>query len=327
MRKLELINMSEITRQEVDWLWYPYIPFGKVTIVQGDPGEGKTMLLMSLIARLSNSEPVFGQEDARAPMTCIYQTAEDGLADTIKPRLEDAGAACSRVFVIDESKSSLSFTDDRIEQAIVKTNAKLLILDPLQAYLGAAVDMHRANEVRPAFHALGGIAQRTGCAIVLIGHMNKTKGQGGLYRGLGSIDIAGAARSILLVRRLTDGSDVLCLAHIKSNLAALGQTLQFMVRNNRMEYVGTCDICAEELLHGGEKSEGDLPTKVMQAIDCFEELAETHDEIPSADAYRLFAQKGFSQKTVENAKRELGLTSVKRGKGWSFDLRPLRERL
>ena len=157
--------------------------------------------------------------------------------------------------------------------------------------------------------------------------MNKTKGQGGLYRGLGSIDIAGAARSILLVRRLTDSSDVLCLAHIKSNLAAIGQTLQFMVRNNRMEYVGTCDICAEELLHGGEKSEGDLPTKVMQAIDCFEELAETHDEIPSADAYRLFAQKGFSQKTVENAKRELGLTSVKRGKGWSFDLRPLRERL
>lgn len=269
MRKLELINMSEITRQEVDWLWYPYIPFGKVTIVQGDPGEGKTMLLMSLIARLSNGEPVFGQEDAREPTTCIYQTAEDGLADTIKPRLEDAGADCSRVFVIDESKSSLSFTDDRIEQAIVKTNAKLLILDPLQAYLGAAVDMHRANEVRPAFHALGGIAQRTGCAIVLIGHMNKTKGQGSLYRGLGSIDIAGAARSILLVRRLADGSDVLCLAHIKSNLAALGQTLQFTVRNNRMEYVGACDICAEELLHGGEKGEGDLPTKVMQAIDYF----------------------------------------------------------
>ena len=84
MRKLELINMSEITRQEVDWLWYPYIPFGKVTIVQGDPGEGKTMLLMSLIARLSNGEPVFGQEEVREPMTCIYQTAEDGLADTIK---------------------------------------------------------------------------------------------------------------------------------------------------------------------------------------------------------------------------------------------------
>ena len=94
-----------------------------------------------------------------------------------------------------------------------------------------------------------------------------------------------------------------------------------------MEYVGACDICAEELLHGGEKGEGELPTKVMQAIDCFEELAATYDEIPSADAYRLFAQKGFSQKTVENAKRELGLTSVKRGKGWSFDLRPLRERL
>ena len=191
MSQLELINMGEVARQEVDWLYYPYLPFGKISIVQGDPGEGKTLLMMAIIARLSRGEPLFSEAFGREPMTCIYQTAEDGLGDTIKPRLEDAGADCSRVFVVNEDKAALTFTDARIEDAITATGARLLILDPLQAYLGAQVDMHRANEVRPAFHALAGIAQRTGCAIVLVGHMNKTKGQGGLYRGLGSIDIAG----------------------------------------------------------------------------------------------------------------------------------------
>ena len=164
MSQLELINMGEVARQEVDWLYYPYLPFGKISIVQGDPGEGKTLLMMAIIARLSRGEPLFSEAFGREPMACIYQTAEDGLGDTIKPRLEDAGADCSRVFVVNEDKAALTFTDTRIEDAITATGARLLILDPLQAYLGAQVDMHRANEVRPAFHALAGIAQRTGCA-------------------------------------------------------------------------------------------------------------------------------------------------------------------
>ena len=268
MSQLELINMGEVARQEVDWLYYPYLPFGKISIVQGDPGEGKTLLMMAIIARLSRGEPLFSEAFGREPMTCIYQTAEDGLGDTIKPRLEDAGADCSRVFVVNEDKAALTFTDTRIEDAITATGARLLILDPLQAYLGAQVDMHRANEVRPAFHALAGIAQRTGCAIVLVGHMNKTKGQGGLYRGLGSIDIAGAARSILLVRREKDEPSVLHLAHIKSNLAPLGQTLSFEVAGGQVSFLGASDITAEELLRGGE-SEGDqVPTKVMLDFVC-----------------------------------------------------------
>ena len=325
MSQLELINMGEVARQEVGWLYYPSLPCGKISIVQGDPGEGKTLLMMAIIARLSRGEPLFSEAFGREPMTCIYQTAEDGLGDTIKPRLEDAGADCSRVFVVNEDKAALTFTDTRIEAAITATGAKLLILDPLQAYLGAQVDMHRANEVRPAFHALAGIAQRTGCAIVLVGHMNKTKGQGGLYRGLGSIDIAGAARSILLVRREKDAPEVLHMAHIKSNLAPLGQTLSFEVDGGQVSFLGTSDITAEELLRGGE-SEGDqVPTKVMQAQEVFEELAARQEEVPSNEAFALFAQRGFKRKTVENAKQELGLKSVKRGSAWYFDLRPLRQ--
>ena len=107
MSQLELINMGEVARQEVDWLYYPYMPFGKISIVQGDPGEGKTLLMMAVIARLSRGLPLFNEPFGREPMTCIYQTAEDGLGDTIKPRLEDAGADCSRVFVVNEDKAAL----------------------------------------------------------------------------------------------------------------------------------------------------------------------------------------------------------------------------
>ena len=108
MSQLELINMGEVAQQEVDWLYYPYLPFGKISIVQGDPGEGKTLLMMAIIARLSRGEPLFSEAFGREPMTCIYQTAEDGLGDTIKPRLEDAGADCSRVFVVNEDKAALT---------------------------------------------------------------------------------------------------------------------------------------------------------------------------------------------------------------------------
>lgn len=194
MTNLKLIKMTDIETQEVHWLWDPYIPFGKITIVQGDPGEGKTHFILAVASALTNGEPLLNSERL-SPMTVIYQTTEDGLADTIKPRLEMMNADCDKVIVIDESTQALSLSDERIEQAIKETGAKLLILDPLQAYLGADVDMHRANEIRPIFHALGLVAERTGCAIVIIGHMNKGGGKSG-YRGLGSIDITAAARSV-----------------------------------------------------------------------------------------------------------------------------------
>lgn len=148
-------------------------PLWQITLIQGDPGDGKTTFVLAVAALLTNGKPMPECENAAEPVTVIYQTAEDGLADTIRPRLDEVGADCSRVIVIDESEQALTLSDSRIEQAIIKTQAKLLILDPLQAYLGVEVDMHRANEIRPVFKALAGVAERTGCAVVIIGHMNK----------------------------------------------------------------------------------------------------------------------------------------------------------
>jgi predicted ATP-dependent serine protease len=174
---MKLINMNEVQSEPVRWLWYPYIPYGKITLVQGDPGDGKTTFVLAVAALLTNGTPMPETEPTEiiTPQTVIYQTAEDGLADTIKPRLVNIGADCSKVIVINESETPLSFSDNRIEQAIVTTQARLLILDPLQAYLGADVDMHRANEVCPSFKALAGVAEKTGCAVLIIGHMNKAR--------------------------------------------------------------------------------------------------------------------------------------------------------
>ena len=160
--------MSEINAEEVQWLWYPYIPLGKLTILQGDPGEGKTSFILAVIAALTRGEPLPECERAAEPMNVIYQTAEDGLADTIKPRLESAGADCTRVLVIDEGKRELTLCDARLEEAIRRTGAKLIVLDPLQAYLGSDVDMRRANEVRPALKRLSLMAERTQSSTVSI---------------------------------------------------------------------------------------------------------------------------------------------------------------
>ena len=148
--ELKLINMADVEATEVKWLWYPYIPYGKITIIQGDPGEGKTTLVLNLAAILSRGDKLPETTKDAEPINIIYQTAEDGLADTVKPRLIAADADYKRITVIDESICELSFTDDRLEHAIIETKVKLVILDPLQAYIGASVDMHRAKIIESA---------------------------------------------------------------------------------------------------------------------------------------------------------------------------------
>ena len=143
--ELQLIKLSEIQSQEVSWLWFPFIPYGKLTIVQGDPGDGKTTFVLNIAAKLSKGEDIDNEMKLTEPLNVIYQSAEDGLADTVKPRLEQAGADCGKISVIDEKIKSLSMIDERLEQAIIKTGAKLLILDPIQAYLGGGMDMNRAK--------------------------------------------------------------------------------------------------------------------------------------------------------------------------------------
>lgn len=317
MNELKLIQMSDIETQAVAWLWYPYIPYGKITIMQGDPGEGKTMLILTIAARLTQGLLLPEERNMREPATVIYQTAEDGLADTVKPRLEKAGADCTKVMVIDESSNPISFSDSRIEEAIVKTRAKLFVLDPLQAYLGADVDMHRANEVRPTFRRLADVAERTGCAIVIIGHLNKMSGVKGIYRGLGSIDISALARSILFVGRSKENDGMRYMAQQKNSLAPEGKTLLFDI-DDAVRFAGTCDITADEIMSGGQKASF-TPTKTENAIEQLETLL-SEGAMPVTEIQEYFDGLGISDKTVHNAKKELCVISQKHGKAWYWSL-------
>ena len=308
--KLKLIHMEDVVSKEVEWLWYPYIPYGKITIIEGDPGEGKTTLVLKLAAALSMGLPLPCDDDKEyEPIHIIYQTAEDGIEDTIKPRLEKAGADCSMIRVIDETDKELSMTDDRLEQAIIETGARLIILDPIQAYIGATVDMHRANEIRPVLKHLGIIAEKHNCAIILIGHMNKASGSKSTYRGLGSIDIQATARSVLLVARLRDKPNIRIMAHDKSSLAPAGDAIGFeMTEDNGMVCIGPYDITIDELLSGNE---GRGKKKLDIAENFIKEYFGTNKVIPSNEIMMEAAKRSIKRNTLLSAKKKLGITSDK----------------
>lgn len=314
--KLKMIRMSEVQSQEIEWLWYPFIPYGKLTIIQGDPGDGKTTMVLNLAAKLSKGEALDENMKVTEPVNVIYQTAEDGLADTVKPRLELAGADCERIIVIDESDKSLSMVDERLEQAIVRTGARLLILDPIQAYLGGGMDMNRANEARDMTKKLAALAEKYQCAIVLVGHMNKAAGNKAAYRGMGSIDFFAVARSVLLVGRVEGEANIRAVVQIKNNLAAFGHPKAFELSEDGFQWLGDYEITADEVLGGIAPK----ANKLEQAKRLLREVAETNNAMQSNEIFNLAEEQGISRRTLENAKKELGIRAKRINNSWYWEL-------
>ena len=314
--ELHLINMADVEATEVKWLWYPYIPYGKVTIIQGDPGEGKTTLILNLAALLSKGEKLPESEEKSEPINIIYQTAEDGLSDTVKPRLMAANAEHERITVIDESISELSFTDERLEQAIIETKAKMVILDPLQAYIGANVDMHRANEIRPVMKHLAEVAQKYECAVVLVGHLNKAMGMKSSYRGLGSIDIPASARSVLLVGRIKDNPTIRVMAQIKSSLAPEGEPIAFELnKETGFHFIGKYDISVDDLLNGTS-----TVSKLEQAENLLKDELADGNTVQQKSIHQRAKLRNISERTLNQAKKNLGVKSIRRENVWYWKL-------
>jgi hypothetical protein len=313
--------MNEVEAVEIKWLWYPYIPYGKITVIQGDPGDGKTTVVLAIAAAITTGAALPESKAAAAPMSVIFQTAEDGLGDTVKPRLVQSGADCSRVIVIDESEKELSLSDVRIEQAITQTGAKLFILDPLQAYLGADVDMHRANEIRPVLKRIGAVAEKTGCAVVVVGHLNKgtSKSQ---YRGLGSIDIQAAARSVLTVGRIKGKPYTRAIAQGTNNLAPEGKSIGFELDpDSGFRWLGAYPITIDELLSGAMPEQDSTYDRAVAFLQT--ELAES--EQPASLLFEKAASEKIQARTLKKAKAALGVKSRKQGERWFWAALPAME--
>lgn len=315
-KAVPMIRMSEVQQTEVEWHWYPYIPFGKLTIIQGNPGEGKTFFAMQLAAACTNRK-FLPQMESFEPFNMIFQTAEDGLGNTVKLRLLSAEADLERVLVIDDADNPLTLADEHIENAIRENNARLVIIDPLQAFLGANVDMNRANEVRPIFRRLADVEQTTNCAIVMIGHLNKAAGSPITYRGLGSIDITAVVRSLLFIGKVKTDPTTRVIVHEKSSLAPPGQSLAFSLGDEKgFRWIGAYDISAKDLLAGGEGSKTAL--KQEQAVKLIEQFLSEGRKVSIAEINKEEAERGISERTVRLARNSMGdkIASERRGKDW-----------
>ena len=314
--ELKLISLEDVVVEPVRWLWYPYIPLGKLSILHGDPGEGKTTLALWIAAACSRGLALPGGETGE-PLTVLYQTAEDGLGDTIKPRLLESQADLHHIYTIDETDFPLSMLDHRIGEAIRDTQAQLMILDPLQAYLGEKVDMNRANEVRNVMKGLTKVASKTGCAIVLMGHLNKSQTANSAQRGLGSMDFRAAARSVLLVGRLKNDRNIRVMVHDKSSLAEEGNSRGFTLDNGTLHWQeGYENLTADELLSRAARG-----NKVALAEDLIrEQLAGGHPVLAN-EIYQMAKDAGISRRTVEMAKRNMpDVTARKLRNCWAWSL-------
>lgn len=307
---------SNVTPKSIDWLWYPYIPFGKLTVIQGDPGEGKSTFVLNLVSLLTRGQSMPDGYKVSKPGVAIYQCAEDGVADTIKPRLEQAGADCERVAYIIDDDIALTLEDGRIESAIRETGAKLFIIDPIQAFIPPDSDMQNATKMRTVLRKLAGTAEKYGCAVILVGHMNKGSGTKSLYRGLGSIDIAAIARSVLMISRDENRPSIRYMYPIKSSLAPEGAAIGFSFRDGGgIEWQGRYDINTAAL----SDSITVKTSKREKARAKMLQMLEQGDK-PATEIYTELAEIGVGSRTVEKVKKELQVKTYRSGVCWYWQL-------
>lgn len=319
--KYKVLRNVEI--KEVEWLWYPFIPCGKITILQGDPGCGKSMMIMDVISRLTTGRAMPDGKRFQ-PMNVIYQCLEDGYEDTIKPRLKQLGTDEDRILWINEDNKRLALDDDRIQQAMIDLEARLMVIDPFQSYLGDS-DLTNASGMRRVMTKLSLWASACNCAVILVGHFTKRSCGNELYRGLGSVDIVALARSVLQVEKSEDESGIRYLRQVKSSLAAPGPTLSFFIdfdgsfqwkyeiegNNSNVTSTGsTKPLPSEEELSGG-KLEKAAYLIIKALMNGPQKATELTDSIE---------RTGMCLRTIKLAKKKMGIVSYRKGGVWYWKL-------
>lgn len=313
------VRLSDLTPSEPEWLFTSWIPFGALSLVQGDPAVGKTTLVLDLLARATRGEyPRFNS--GNEPLTAFLLSSEDQLRTTLIPRLMAAHADLSRVFAEPEEGGFDSIATDllMLEHYIVSTGARIVMFDPFQAYLG--VDMNDEGSIRRTLRPLTALAERHRCAFVGIRHLRKSTDGGSMYRGGGSIGISATARSVIHVGRHPEEPEQLVMASVKSNLGARPGSIAFSLENPypedpqhvaRVHWHRRVDISADEL---------DRPTRPPTRGQQAELWLRNRLALGPVPEDRLRAEAeaaGLTWRTVSAARRDLGVT-VERGE-WSHD--------
>jgi hypothetical protein len=330
------VIVSDVPRERVEWLWYGRIPLGKLSVLDGDPGLGKSTLSLDIAARVTTGAPMPGEMRGGEPRGVVLLSAEDDVSTVIGARLDAAGADTSKVASIttvpdgDERRPMVLPDDvDWLERAITTMDAALVVVDPLMAFMSDGTDSHKDQSVRKMLHKLSILAEESGAAILIVRHLNKTGGGNPLYRGGGSIGIVGAARSGLLVGRDPDDLDKRILASTKCNLAAEPKSLAFHLENtedtSRVVWDGTSRHTASSILaepklaaEGGGTAVSDARTFLLDAL--------SRGPVPAKDIRRMAREGGISEGTLKKAKRELLIRSDQDGfhGGWTWRM-PLTE--
>ena len=309
---------SSIEPKEVEWLWYPYIPYGKLTILQGDPGEGKSTVMLNLIATVTNGGVFPDGAVFDRPHPVIYQCTEDNAADTVKPRLLAAGAVCEKIAYILDEDEKLTLDDSRIEDTLIRTGARLIVFDPIQSFLPQDSDMQNVGRMRSLLKKVCAIAEKHHCAVVLIGHMNKGGANNQLYRGLGSIDIAAIARSVLMIVRDRENPELRYLFQIKSSLAPEGRPVSFLMnRQQGFIWQEVCDLSIQDVIQNETVS--DNGKRSQAAVLLMEMLME--QDMPSSEIFAELEKQGISRRTVQNAKKDAHIRAYKKNNIWYWSRR------
>lgn len=316
-----LTYYSDVKSEPVKWLWYPYIAIGKVTLLQGDPGDGKSTMMMNFIAELSKGGATPDGVAFGRPHKIIYQCSEDKACDTIKPRLEAAGADCRNIaFINEEVHEGLTLDDERIRNAIIEASPKLVVIDPIQSYIENDSDMQIAVRARKIMRRIGMWASTYNCAIVLIGHLSKKESGKEIYRGLGSIDLAASVRSVLHVQRNPDDEDIRIVKQIKNNLAPKGKDLHFEIRSStgfrwleESEAVEVPTVTIEPTGSFIPKSKHELAAVLIKK-------ALANGPMESMEIKKLMAEYRIGDKTMNEVKAELGIKPYRKMRSWYWVL-------
>lgn len=311
---------SDVTAMPVNWLWEPYIAIGKITLLQGDPGCGKSTMMINLIAELSKGGATPDGRTFGAPQRIIYQCSEDGAKDTIKPRLVSAGAECRNIAFIDEDVySGLTLDDERIRDAIIEWKPHLVVIDPIQSYVGNDSDLQMAGRARKLMRRIGMWASTYNCAIVLIGHFSKKESAKDLYRGLGSIDVVAAARSVLQVEKSAKDENIRIVKQVKNSLGSKAPDLMFEIQpNTGFQWCGVADMA--EVDYSSEITLETLPKTKHELAALLIKKALKNGAVESMQIKRIMAEYHIGDKTMNEVKTELGIKPYKKMRTWYWVL-------